>query len=82
MSAAISDNFPLQHSLDRAASVRRFLGNGHSPDGPDRMWETLVGVALDFPALLRAAWRVAFDGLGGEGDFIPTRLVEDTRNVA
>ena len=76
----MSDNFPLLHSIDRAASVQRFLANGRSADGHDRAWETLVRVALDYPVLLRAAWRVAFDSLGGDEDFIPVRLIEDVRN--
>ena len=77
----MSNNFPLLHSIDRAASVRRFLANGHSENGHERDWETLVRVALDYPALLRAAWRVTFDSFRDSGDFVPVRVVEDARNA-
>jgi hypothetical protein len=80
MAATISDNFPLEHALDRAASVRRFLGNGAAPDWEPRVWETFVRVALEFPDLLRDASRVTLDRFG-EGEFIPVRVVEDGRNA-
>ena len=83
MTTAVNGNFPLQYSLDTAESVGRFLRRQPSGDLGPRVWESLVSVALEFPARLRQGWRVAYDGLKGPpgGDFIPVREVEEVREA-